>query len=61
MRWRFRSRLKSSQVLRLRELNTRAAAFWDHLGRGLPANYRHSQADEYAGICGCSPSVSCLM
>ena len=37
MRWRFPSRLKSSQILRLRDLITRAAAFWHHLARGLSA------------------------
>lgn len=41
MRWRFRSRLKSSQALRLREPITRAAAFWHHLVRGLSAMTRH--------------------
>ena len=38
MRWRFRSRLKSKQALRLRELITRAAAFWRHRVRELSAN-----------------------
>ncbi len=37
MPWRFRSRLKSSQALRLRELMTRVAAFWPHRVRWLSA------------------------
>lgn len=38
MRWKFRSRLKSSQALRLRELITRVAAFGRHLVLVLSAN-----------------------
>lgn len=37
MRWRFRSRLKSSLALRLPVLITCAAAFWCHLVYGLSA------------------------
>lgn len=37
MHWKFRSRLKSSQALRLTELISRAAAFWCHLVRELSA------------------------
>ena len=41
MHWKFRSRPKSSEALRLRELITRAAAFGRRLVRGLSATTCH--------------------
>lgn len=37
MHWKFRSRLKSNQALRLRELITRAATFAHHLALVMSA------------------------